>query len=148
MPDYPRHRRMRFDVAFPIADVIGNPDAKRLYDDRLRKSEYNKLIRPVSNNLHQLTVKLGLRLSQLIDVVSGQYTTELWGTIYRGSIDILPPYIQKKHHYTPDNDVCDVTFFYLLRHRMTFSVNNYSTLMLIIIVTLLFTNIHTRLLFI
>ena len=46
----------------------GNPDAKRLYDDLL--SNYNRLIRPVSNNTDKLTVYLGLKLSQLIDVVS------------------------------------------------------------------------------
>lgn len=45
-----------------------NPDAKRLYDDLL--SSYNRLIRPVGNNSDRLTVKLGLKLSQLIDVVS------------------------------------------------------------------------------
>ncbi|MPC64278.1 Acetylcholine receptor subunit alpha-like 1 [Portunus trituberculatus] len=43
-----------------------NPDAKRLYDDLL--SSYNRLIRPVGNNSDRLTVKLGLKLSQLIDV--------------------------------------------------------------------------------
>ena len=47
--------------------VEGNPDAKRLYDDLL--SNYNRLIRPVSNNSEKLTVRLGLKLSQLIDVV-------------------------------------------------------------------------------
>lgn len=47
--------------------VFGNPDAKRLYDDLL--SNYNRLIRPVGNNSDRLTVKMGLRLSQLIDVV-------------------------------------------------------------------------------
>lgn len=47
-----------------------NLDAKRLYDDILRRNNYNKLIRPVGNNTDKLTVKLGLRLSQLIDVVS------------------------------------------------------------------------------
>lgn len=46
----------------------GNPDAKRLYDDLL--SNYNRLIRPVSNNTDTIVVKLGLRLSQLIDLVS------------------------------------------------------------------------------
>lgn len=45
-----------------------NPDAKRLYDDLL--STYNRLIRPVSNNTETVLVKLGLRLSQLIDLVS------------------------------------------------------------------------------
>ena len=44
-----------------------NPDAKRLYDDLL--SNYNRLIRPVSNNNDTVIVKLGLRLSQLIDLV-------------------------------------------------------------------------------
>ena len=53
-----------------VTDSVQNPDAKRLYDDLLRKSGYNKLIRPVGNNTDKLTVKLGLRLSQLIDVVS------------------------------------------------------------------------------
>lgn len=48
--------------------VYGNPDAKRLYDDLL--SNYNRLIRPVSNNTQTVLVKLGLRLSQLIDLVS------------------------------------------------------------------------------
>lgn len=46
-----------------------NPDAKRLYDDLL--SNYNRLIRPVSNNTDTVVVKLGLRLSQLIDLVRG-----------------------------------------------------------------------------
>lgn len=50
-----------------IPQVFGNPDAKRLYDDLL--SNYNRLIRPVGNNSDRLTVKMGLRLSQLIDVV-------------------------------------------------------------------------------
>lgn len=45
----------------------GNPDAKRLYDDLL--SNYNKLVRPVINNTKALTVKIKLKLSQLIDVV-------------------------------------------------------------------------------
>lgn len=48
----------------------GNEDAKRLYDDLLCRGGYNKLIRPVSNNSDKLTVRLGIRLSQLIDVVS------------------------------------------------------------------------------
>ena len=51
------------------ATTMANSDAKRLYDDLLRKSGYNKLIRPVINNTDKLYVRLGLRLSQLIDVV-------------------------------------------------------------------------------
>ena len=46
----------------------GNPDAKRLYDDLL--SNYNKLVRPVINVSDALEVKIKLKLSQLIDVVS------------------------------------------------------------------------------
>ena len=59
---------MTFESIF-IAGVWSNPDAKRLYEELLLKNGYNKLIRPVGNNNDQLTVKLGLRLSQLIDVV-------------------------------------------------------------------------------
>lgn len=51
-----------------LAVAEANPDAKRLYDDLL--SNYNRLIRPVSNNTDTVLVKLGLRLSQLIDLVS------------------------------------------------------------------------------
>ncbi|KAK2160317.1 hypothetical protein LSH36_136g05043 [Paralvinella palmiformis] len=45
-----------------------NHDAKRLYDDLLKKSNYNRLIRPVQNSNETLEVKLGLKLSQLADV--------------------------------------------------------------------------------
>ena len=55
-------------------------DAKRLYDDLLRRNNYNKLIRPGpgpdflnQDQLQQnytLTVKMGLKLAQIIDVVS------------------------------------------------------------------------------
>ena len=51
----------------PVVDG-GNPDAKRLYDDLL--SNYNKLVRPVINVSEAVTVRLKLKLSQLIDVVS------------------------------------------------------------------------------
>ena len=48
----------------------GNPDAKRLYDDLL--SNYNKLVRPVETTMFNdtLKVRIKLKLSQLIDVVS------------------------------------------------------------------------------
>jgi nicotinic acetylcholine receptor len=55
-------------VGLKSAIYEANPDAKRLYDDLL--SNYNRLIRPVSNNSETLTVWLGLKLSQLIEVVS------------------------------------------------------------------------------
>ncbi|XP_034240241.1 acetylcholine receptor subunit alpha-like 1 [Thrips palmi] len=55
-----------------------NSDAKRLYDDLL--SNYNRLIRPVGNNSDRLTVRMGLRLSQLIEVnLKNQImTTNMW----------------------------------------------------------------------
>ena len=46
----------------------GYGDAERLYDDLIHG--YNPFIRPVANNSDRLTVKMGLKLSQLIDVVS------------------------------------------------------------------------------
>ena len=55
-------------LALDFIPIGGNPDAKRLYDDLL--SNYNRLIRPVGNNSDRLTVKMGIKLSQLIDVVS------------------------------------------------------------------------------
>merc|ERR1719361_3286903 len=61
----------------PVVDG-GNPDAKRLYDDLL--SNYNKLVRPVQNVTDAVTVRLKLKLSQLIDVnLKNQImTTNLW----------------------------------------------------------------------
>ncbi|KAG8199968.1 hypothetical protein JTE90_006212 [Oedothorax gibbosus] len=61
-----------------LGSVRGNDDAKRLYDDLI--NGYNSLIRPVGNNSDRLTVKMGLRLSQLIDVnLKNQImTTNVW----------------------------------------------------------------------
>ena len=55
-------------LLYSIIGSCGNPDAKRLYDDLL--SNYNKLVRPVVNVTDAVTVRLKLKLSQLIDVVS------------------------------------------------------------------------------
>ena len=57
-------------LALKFTGTSSSPEAKRLYDDLLKKSGYNKLIRPVGNNTDTLTVRLGLRLTQIIDVVS------------------------------------------------------------------------------
>ncbi|KYQ53402.1 Acetylcholine receptor subunit alpha-like 2 [Trachymyrmex zeteki] len=61
-----------------VGICYSNPDAKRLYDDLL--SNYNRLIRPVFNNTDTVVVKLGLRLSQLIDLnLKDQIlTTNVW----------------------------------------------------------------------
>lgn len=50
-----------------VVPIYGNPEATRLYNDLL--TNYNRLIRPVGNNTDRLTVKMGLSLSQLIEVV-------------------------------------------------------------------------------
>lgn len=65
-------------LLFCINLTLCNPDAKRLYDDLL--SNYNRLIRPVSNNTDTVLVKLGLRLSQLIELnLKDQIlTTNVW----------------------------------------------------------------------
>lgn len=68
-------------LLLPASDAVinmGNPDAKRLYDDLL--SNYNKLVRPVQNTTDPLTVRIKLKLSQLIDVnLKNQImTTNLW----------------------------------------------------------------------
>lgn len=52
-----------------MAAVVSNPHAKKLYKHLLIDNKYNKLIRPVDANNEVLTVRLGLRLSQLIGIV-------------------------------------------------------------------------------
>ncbi|XP_020288860.1 acetylcholine receptor subunit alpha-like 2 [Pseudomyrmex gracilis] len=89
-----------------------NPDAKRLYDDLL--SNYNRLIRPVFNNTDTVVVKLGLRLSQLIDLnLKDQIlTTNVWlehewqdhkfqwdPTEYGGVTEL---YVPSEHIWLPD----------------------------------------------
>lgn len=69
-----------------------NPEAKRLYDDLL--SNYNRLIRPVENHTQTLTVYLGLKLSQLIEMnLKNQVmTTNLW-VVQVSSIIILKEFM-------------------------------------------------------
>ena len=64
----PQHLWLLLLLCLCPAVVQPNPDAKRLYDDLL--SNYNRLIRPVANNTDKITVKMGLKLSQLVDLVS------------------------------------------------------------------------------
>lgn len=49
--------------------VISNMYAKQLYEDLLRKKGYNSFVRPVMNDSDVITVKIGIRLTQIIDVV-------------------------------------------------------------------------------
>ena len=53
-----------------LSPCSANHDARRLYDDLMRKNQYNKLVRPVGNHSDPVVVQLGLRFAQLIDVVS------------------------------------------------------------------------------
>ena len=77
----------------------GNPDAKRLYDDLL--SNYNKLVRPVSNVSEVVTVKLKLKLSQLIAVVSKSARVEVWRRSFTKNTNKNPAMITHIH------DGCD-----------------------------------------
>ncbi|XP_034241492.1 acetylcholine receptor subunit beta-like 2 isoform X2 [Thrips palmi] len=106
-----------FSVARPpnvdgLKQIEANPDAKRLYDDLL--SHYNRLIRPVINNTETLTVHLGLRLTQLIEVnMKNQVmTTNLWveqkwvdyklrwSPEHYGGVEEL--YVPSEHIWLPD----------------------------------------------
>ncbi|XP_012934701.1 nicotinic acetylcholine receptor alpha 1 subunit isoform X1 [Aplysia californica] len=71
---------LKYFVLFLVVLCEANDNAKRLYDDLLRRSGYNKLIRPVGNNTDKLVVKLGIRLSQLIDIDEKNQimTTNVW----------------------------------------------------------------------
>uniref|UniRef100_A0A915L657 Uncharacterized protein n=1 Tax=Romanomermis culicivorax TaxID=13658 RepID=A0A915L657_ROMCU len=53
-------------AVLPMGYVFCNDHAKRLYDDLM--SSYNRLNRPVNNTNDTLTVKLKLRLAQIIDL--------------------------------------------------------------------------------
>lgn len=53
-------------IVLPVTGA--NLDANRLYEDLMMS--YNRFVRPVQNDSDTLIVKLGLKLSQLIDVVS------------------------------------------------------------------------------
>ncbi|XP_045599542.1 acetylcholine receptor subunit beta-like 2 [Procambarus clarkii] len=101
-----------FAVALVVAGCVANPDAKRLYDDLL--SNYNRLIRPVGNNSEKLIVKLGLKLSQLIDVnLKNQIMTSnvwveqewhdyklRWDPGDYGGVEML--YVPSEHIWLPD----------------------------------------------
>lgn len=56
--------------------VDANKDARRLYDDLF--STYNKLTRPSRNISEPVRVKLGLKVSQLIEVVSNLSIMQLY----------------------------------------------------------------------
>jgi hypothetical protein len=59
-----------FVVAVMAWTGSGNEDAKRLYDTVLRRSGYNKHIRPVEYETDTVNVSIGLKMAQILDVVS------------------------------------------------------------------------------
>nr|WUR05317.1 nicotinic acetylcholine receptor alpha 8 subunit [Orius laevigatus] len=95
-----------------VKQIEANPDAKRLYDDLL--SNYNRLIRPVSNNTETLTVWMRLKMSQLLEMnLKNQVmTTNLWveqkWIDYKlrwepeeyGGVEML--YVPSEHIWLPD----------------------------------------------
>ncbi|XP_075227356.1 nicotinic acetylcholine receptor beta2 [Lycorma delicatula] len=103
---------MSVTVEAGVKQIEANPDAKRLYDDLL--SNYNRLIRPVKNNSDTLTVWLGLKLSQLIEMnLKNQVmTTNVWvvqkWVDYKlrwepeeyGGVEML--YVPSEHIWLPD----------------------------------------------
>lgn len=89
-------------VALAVAAVhAGNPDAKRLYDDLL--SNYNKIVRPVVNNSDVLTVRIKLKLSQLIDLVSGVSNLAV-GVGRAGGVGAETRYLALSRDAGPDNE--------------------------------------------
>uniref|UniRef100_T1GUX9 C2H2-type domain-containing protein n=1 Tax=Megaselia scalaris TaxID=36166 RepID=T1GUX9_MEGSC len=107
---------LRFTCFFVLISVPtsfeANPNTKRLYDDLL--ANYNRLIRPVVNNSETLTVWLGLKVTQLIEVnLKNQVmTTNLWVSQkwfdYKlrwdpdeyGGVEML--YVPSENIWTPD----------------------------------------------
>lgn len=59
-------------------NLIANQDSRRLYDDLI--GDYNRLVRPVGNNSEKLTVYMGVKLTQILDVDEKNQimTTNVW----------------------------------------------------------------------
>lgn len=61
-----QNKQQKMLLLFQLAEA--NVDANRLYEDLMMT--YNRIVRPVHNNTDRVVVKLGLKLSQLMEVVS------------------------------------------------------------------------------
>ncbi|CAG2111646.1 unnamed protein product, partial [Medioppia subpectinata] len=83
-------QRLLFTIAvlnmFGANSVVTHPAAKRLYDDLL--SDYNRLIRPSKNHSYKLTVNIGLKLSQLVDINWYDYNL-MWRPADYGGVDMI-----------------------------------------------------------
>jgi len=63
-----------FCVVVVLFNLVSSSEkAKKLHEVILHESGYNKVIRPVINASNHIDVRLGLKLSQLIDVVSSHF---------------------------------------------------------------------------
>ncbi|XP_076336496.1 nicotinic acetylcholine receptor alpha4 isoform X1 [Tachypleus tridentatus] len=106
------HLMLAFFFVTSLEYAETNPDAKRLYDDLI--SPYNKLVRPVLNVSEALTVRIKLKLSQLIEVNLKEQimTTNVWVEQYwedyklrwdpreYGGVDML--HVPSDHIWRPD----------------------------------------------
>jgi len=96
--------------------VLPESHAKRLYDDKLEKSTYKKLIRPVDNTSESLTVRIGLRLTSIIDVVSQSVVIIGGGGSLLGRTGRCPPtfwLLWAAPISGPRTFLGDVNFFFL-----------------------------------
>ncbi|XP_027203315.2 acetylcholine receptor subunit alpha-like 1 [Dermatophagoides pteronyssinus] len=85
---------MMMIFVWPLDQLLANPDAKRLYDDLI--NGYNSIIRPLGNNSDRLVVKMGLRLSQLIDV-------NLKNQIMTTNVFVVQEWIDYKLKWEPED---------------------------------------------
>lgn len=66
-------------TSVPSAVSLQGPNAKRLYKDLM--TSYNPMVRPVANDSESISVKFGVTLRQIIDVVREPSTPFYWVTV-------------------------------------------------------------------
>ncbi|UYV76004.1 nAChRa8 [Cordylochernes scorpioides] len=84
-------------LAAAAVGVAGHSDAIRLHDDLL--SDYNRLIRPVSNHSSKVIIGLGLKLTQLIDITWHDYKLT-WDPNKYGGVEMI--HVPAEHIWLPD----------------------------------------------
>ena len=58
-------------LIFILPESRANIDSRKLYANLVHRPQYSRLIRPVNSSETRINVKIGLKLTQLIDLVSG-----------------------------------------------------------------------------
>lgn len=71
MPEAPDPASTRSNSGSLFLGAQAHQDANRLYEDLMMT--YNRIVRPVQNESDKVVVRLGLKLSQLMDVVSSRF---------------------------------------------------------------------------